>query len=39
MLFGSHSFNLLKGGLDAGAQRMRTIAENVANVTTPGYRQ
>lgn len=37
LLFGNHSIALMKGGLDAGAQRMRVISENVANVATPGY--
>ena len=38
LLFGSRSIALTKGGLDAGASRMRVIAENVANAATPGYR-
>ena len=37
ILFGNRSIDLLKGGLDAGTQRMSVIAENLANVTTPGY--
>jgi flagellar basal-body rod protein FlgB len=37
LLFGNRSLALMKGGLDAGAQRMRVISENVANVATPGY--
>ena len=38
LLFGSRSIALTRGGLDAGAARMRAISENVANVATPGYR-
>jgi len=38
LLFGNRTFGLLRGGLDAGADRMRVIAENIANVETPGYR-
>lgn len=38
ILFGTRSFELLKGGLDAGSARMQVIAENLANVETPGYR-
>jgi flagellar basal-body rod protein FlgB len=38
ILFGNSSIELLKRGLDAGALRMKVIAENVANVETPGYR-
>ena len=38
ILFGTRSIELLKGGLDAGAARMQVIAENLANVETPGYR-
>lgn len=37
VLFGTRTMDLLKGGLDAGTARMRTISENLANVTTPGY--
>jgi len=37
LLFGNQSAALLKGGLNASAERMRVIAENVANVSTPGY--
>ncbi len=37
ILFGDRSTELLKRGLDAGALRMKVIAENVANVETPGY--
>jgi flagellar basal-body rod protein FlgB len=37
ILFGDRPLALLKGGLDAGSARMRAIAENLANVTTPGY--
>ncbi len=37
LLFGSRALSLTKGGLDAGATRMRVIAENVANAATPGY--
>lgn len=37
VLFGSRSIELLKGGLDAGAARMRATAENIANAETPGY--
>jgi flagellar basal-body rod protein FlgB len=38
ILFGDRSIELLKRGLDTGALRMKVIAENVANVETPGYR-
>ena len=39
LLFGERAFGLLKGGLDAGAVRTRTISENLANGATPGYRE
>ena len=38
ILFGSETQALVRGGLDAGATRQRVIAENIANVATPGYR-
>ncbi|MBM3318707.1 MAG: flagellar basal body rod protein FlgB [Candidatus Eisenbacteria bacterium] len=37
ILFGSRSLALLKGGLDAGAARIRVTAENIAHAETPGY--
>ncbi len=37
LLFGDSSIALTKGGLNASAERMRVISENVANVATPGY--
>ncbi|MFH1144404.1 MAG: flagellar basal body rod protein FlgB [Candidatus Eisenbacteria bacterium] len=38
ILFGGRSYGLLRRGLDAGAARMKTVAENIAHVETPGYR-
>ena len=37
VLFGNRSLALFKKGLDASAERMRVIAENVANVASPDY--
>lgn len=38
VVFGSKSFDEAKGALDAGALRQRTLASNIANAATPGYR-
>ncbi len=38
VLFGSQGWNEAKAGLDAAALRQRTIASNIANAATPGYR-
>jgi flagellar basal-body rod protein FlgB len=38
ILFGNRSVEMLRRGLDAGAARMKAIAENIAHVETPGYR-
>ncbi len=38
ILFGDPSYGSLKRGLDAGAARLRVVAENIANAETPGYR-
>ncbi|RYD03070.1 hypothetical protein N752_21915 [Desulforamulus aquiferis] len=37
-IFDGPMFNLLKQGLDAGAMRQRVIANNVANINTPGFK-
>ena len=34
LLFGSRSIALLRGGLDAGAARMRAVSENIANINS-----
>lgn len=39
LLFGATRIPLLKKGLDAYALRQRAIADNIANVETPGYRR
>ncbi|WP_353987995.1 flagellar basal body rod protein FlgB [Ruicaihuangia caeni] len=36
-MFESVSFNALSSALDGLAQRQRAIANNIANVNTPGY--
>ncbi|MDO7788362.1 flagellar basal body rod protein FlgB [Desulforamulus aquiferis] len=38
-IFDGPMFNLLKQGLDAGAMRQRVIANNVANINTPGFKK
>ncbi|QGG48164.1 flagellar basal body rod protein FlgB [Heliorestis convoluta] len=37
--FDTASTNLLEKGLDAAALRHRVIADNIANVDTPGYKR
>ena len=36
-MFGSISFNAMSSALDALSLRQRVIADNIANVQTPGY--
>ena len=38
-LTSARSFNLLKAGLDCAATRHKIIANNIANVNTPGYKR
>lgn len=38
-IFNSPMFNLLQRGLDASALRQRVIANNVANLNTPGFKK
>lgn len=38
LLFGSDSWTSAKRALDAGAERQRVVASNLANIETPGYR-
>ena len=38
-LTGTSTFNLLQMGLDASALRHRAIANNIANVNTPGFKR
>ncbi|SHF37440.1 flagellar basal body rod protein FlgB [Desulforamulus putei] len=38
-IFDSPVMNVLKKGLDAGALRQRVIANNVANLNTPGFKK
>lgn len=37
-LFGSSSYQMLRGALDAAALRQKVIADNVANAETPGFK-
>jgi len=39
ILFRNTNLDLLNGAMDAAMLRSRTIANNIANVTTPGYRR
>ena len=39
MLFDKTNLPVIKGTLDAAMLRSRTIANNIANVNTPGYRR
>ena len=39
MLFGDTKLELLNSVLDAAALRHKVIAQNIANVNTPGYRR
>ncbi|MDN4472380.1 flagellar basal body rod protein FlgB [Demequina zhanjiangensis] len=36
-MFGSVSFDAMSSALDALSLRQRTIADNIANIQTPGY--
>ncbi len=36
-MFGSVSLNAMESALDALSLRQRTIADNIANIQTPGY--
>ncbi len=38
-IFDSPIFNMLQKGLDASALRQRVIANNVANINTPGFKK
>lgn len=38
-IFDSPMFNLLQQGLNAGTLRQRVIANNVANINTPGFKK
>ncbi len=38
IVFGSGTWERAKASLDAGALRQKTIASNIANAATPGYR-
>lgn len=37
-LFGSVSMNILERGLDASSTRQKVIANNLSNVSTPGFK-
>lgn len=38
-IFDNSMMSLLRQGLDAGSMRQRTIANNVANINTPGFKK
>lgn len=38
-LFSNSTFSLLEKGLDASALRHQAIANNIANINTPGYKK
>lgn len=38
-IFDSPIFNMLQKGMDAGSLRQRVVANNVANVNTPGFKK
>ena len=39
MIFGKTNLPVIKNSLDAAMLRSRTVANNIANVNTPGYRR